>query len=458
LVDDVEASGNLGYHEGKWRIAGDEAISEVKAALKIQVVGINHRDAPLMVRERVALTPDQIERAYARRQQMAGQEGLVILSTCNRTEFYVAGDVPLDTILAFWESLVLVPREEFVKALFWAEGPQAADHAMRVAAGIDSMVLGETQILGQVKAAYQMAQAVGAVGRLHRLFHYALRAGKRAHHETEIGRNALSVGHAVIELAKKVFGSLERKTALVIGAGEMGQLVARHLNTQSLARLYIANRSLARSESLARELGAQPLALPEVPTVIGQADVVVSCTTAPGMVVTREMVQSALEGRLNEFRFFFDLAVPRDIDPAIGRLSATIFLYDVDDVMRVVDANRAKRERAVAAVEQLIVEEVQAFQEEMGASEVAPVIRSLRNKAEAIRQAELKKAFSRLPSLTEEERAVVAATTRLMMNKWLNDPMVAMRRWSTDDQKQPYIQAVRELFRLGDDSEPAPVE
>ncbi len=421
--------------------------------MKIQVVGVNHRDAPVAVRERVAFGPEMLDKAYATRSSMRLEEGVVILSTCNRTELYVAGDVVLADILAWWERLADVPRGEFSDALFWYEDGEAAQHLMRVAAGIDSMVLGETQILGQVKEAYETAGAFHAVGRLHRLFQYAFRAGKRAHSETEIGRNALSLGYAVVELSKKVFGSVEDCHALVVGAGETGTLVARHLAAQHVGRLTIANRTVHRAEALAASLGASAIGLEGLAAAVQEADIVVSATSAPKPIITAPMAAKSLKTRSHKFQFFFDMAVPRDIDPEVASLGSTVFLYDIDDVTRVVDANLAKRQREVQKVERLILEEVVQFQHEMGASQVGTVIKSLREKAEAIRQQELDKALSRLPNLSAEEQAVVADATRLIMNKFLNDAMVSMRSWGSDDQKRSYVDAVRELFRLGEETD-----
>lgn len=420
--------------------------------MKVQVVGVNHKEAPLSVRERVAIAPHVLDDAYRGGDRIHHEEGMVVLSTCNRTEIYVAGDVELADVLTWWERLVGVNRGEFSDALYWQEGIEAARHLFGVAAGIDSMVLGETQILGQVKDAYQAAHEYGAVGQLHRLFQYALKAGKRAHSETQVGRNALSLGYAVVELAKKVFGTVEDRSALIMGAGETAQLVARHLSAQGLKSLTVANRTDAVATRLAREIGAVTVAWAQLELAIAQADIVVSCTSAPGFLVTRDMAARTLKGNPHQFRFFFDLAVPRDIDPAVADFSRSVFVYDIDDVTRVVDANLQKRRREVLKVDRIIQEEVVQFQDEMGAGQVGSVIRSLREKAEAIRQEELARAMARLPNLSEDERRVVADTTRLILNKFLNDAMVSMRSWGKDEQKgSSYIAAIRELFRLTDE-------
>lgn len=420
--------------------------------MKIQVVGVNHKEAPLSVRERVAIAPPVLVDAYQSRDRIRHEEGTVVLSTCNRTEIYVAGDVELADVLTWWERMVGVNRGEFSDALYWWEGMEAARHLFGVAAGIDSMVLGETQILGQVKDAYQIAQEYGVAGQLHRIFQYALKVGKRSHSETEVGRNALSLGYAVVELAKKVFGTVQDRSALIIGAGETAQLVARHLSAQGLKSLTILNRTDRLGARLAQEIGVLTVDWAQLESAMARADIVVSCTSAPGFLVTREMAARTLKRNPHQFRFFFDLAVPRDIDPTVADLSRSVFVYDIDDVTRVVDANLQKRRREVFKVDRIIQEEVVQFQDEVGAGQVGSVIRSLRDKAETIRQEELAKAMVRLPNLSEDERRVVADTTRLILNKFLNDAMVSMRSWGQDEQKgSSYIAAIRELFRLTDE-------
>ncbi|MCL5970981.1 MAG: glutamyl-tRNA reductase, partial [Firmicutes bacterium] len=244
--------------------------------MQIQVVGLNHQTAPLDVRERVSLTPDQVRKAYDQYGKVPELAGVTIVSTCNRTEFYVAGSVTLGEILAWWELLTGVDRGDFVDYLYWYQGEEAFRHLFRVAAGLDSMVLGETQILGQVKDAYRLADAYKAVGPLHRLFHYALRVGKRTHSETGISHNALSMGHAVVELAKKVFGDLAPLTALVVGSGEMGTLVGRHLAANSVARIVVANRTRANADQLARELKATAVDFEMLEEIMRQADIIVT--------------------------------------------------------------------------------------------------------------------------------------------------------------------------------------
>lgn len=420
--------------------------------MRIQVVGLNHQTAPLEVRERVSLTPDQVRQAYEQYGEVPEVAGVTIVSTCNRTEFYVAGSITLGEILAWWEVLTGVDRGDFVDYLYWYQDQEAYQHLFRVAAGLDSMVLGETQILGQVKDAYRLADAYKAVGPLHRLFHYALRVGKRTHSETGISHNALSMGHAVVELAKKVFGDLRPLTAFVVGSGEMGTLVGRHLAANGIEHIIVANRTRANADRLAQELKATAVDFDLLEENMRQADIIVTATSASRPVITQAMARRAFKGQTQRLRFLFDLAVPRDVEPQVAKLGSGIFLYDVDDLKGIVEANRLQRQKEAIKVERIIREEQAIFEEELGASNVGSVIRSLRDKAERIRKAELGKALNRLPDLTDRERAVVEDATRLMINKLLNDAMVSIRSWGNDDDKAVYIAAVRDLFRLTDDA------
>lgn len=419
--------------------------------MQIQVLGLNHQTAPVEIRERVSLGTDQIVEAYRNHRHDPRMSGVVVVSTCNRTELYVAGRATLADILSWWESLVGVPRGDFVDHLYWHSKTEAYAHLFRVAAGLDSMVLGETQILGQIKAAYQLAVEHQAVGPLHRLFQYASRVGKRAHAETGISQNALSVGHAVVELARKVFGDMAPLTALVIGAGETGSLVARHLSFSGVGNIMVTSRTVDHADRLAREVGGSGVGFDQLTPALRQADLIVSATSAPYPIITVDRAREAFKGQTQRLRFVFDLAVPRDVEPETARLGSGIFLYDVDDIDHIVEANQRQRQKEAIKVERIVQEECEAFEEELGASEVGPIIRSLREKTELIRQNELAKIMHRLPSLTPEQRAVVEEATRIMMNKFLNDPMVSMRRWGNDGAKTVYVDAIRDLFRLRED-------
>ena len=422
----------------------------------IQVIGINHKTAPLRIRAQLGLTPAQISQAYSRVNELRGQQGIVILSTCNRTEIYVAGNVGYATIVDWWGDIARVERREFSDALFWYSNTKAFEHLFRVATGLDSMVLGETQVLGQVKEAYELSQGFGAAGALHRFFQAALTVGKRAHAETAISHNALSMGHAVVELGRKVFGDLSRTQAVVIGAGEMGTLVSRYLASAHVGSLRIINRGRARGQVLADQVHGTYVPLNQLAQVLPSADIIVSCTHAPDFLITKQKMKEAIKGKGEHLRFLFDLSVPRNLDPDISRLGSGIFLYNIDDVNAVVEANLNQRQKEAVKVEKIIHEEVQKLSNDLAVSAVGPVIRQVREKAESIRVRELNKALARLDHLSENDKRIVAETTRLILNKFLNDAMVGMRSWATDTDKEEYIEVVRELFRLDHGTEESP--
>ncbi|MGC8488604.1 MAG: glutamyl-tRNA reductase [Clostridia bacterium] len=418
------------------------------------VLGVSHEAAPVAFRERIALIAERCD-AFYEAAPADGAEGMVVLSTCNRTEVYWSGSVDARSMTEAWARAVDISPDVLSEHTFLYGGPAAVAHLFRVAAGLDSMMYGETQILGQVKDAYQDAQRRGRVGPLHRVLLSALRVGKRAHSETAISENALSMGYAGVEVAKKVFGDLKPLTGLVVGAGEMGTLVARHLKGAGLGRLYVLNRTPERAQSLASELHGVAKPLNELPALLGGADLVVLSTSAPGLVVDHDGIRAGLKHRRGRPWLFLDLSVPRVVEPGVERLSESVFRFDVDDLRSVVDINRSRRERAAVAVEAIIREEAERLQRDLDVTEVAPLIRSLRQKVERIRQRELEEALRRLPHLSDQERAVVERTTELIINKILNDPMVSIRGWAQDPEGTVYLTALRDLFRLDEDPSPA---
>ncbi|MBX5467455.1 MAG: glutamyl-tRNA reductase [Firmicutes bacterium] len=416
--------------------------------MQFQVVGVSHHTAEVSLRERLSLGRDQVEAALAAWQAAFPDTPLVLVSTCNRTEWYTLAELDLEAIKAAWYSAAGIPPEPATavdRALYHFRGEAAARHLFRVAAGLDSMVLGESEILGQVKEAWLLAQARMPLGPLNRLFGAAVRLGKRARHETGIGRNALSWGHALVELAERVLGPLRGRRALVVGAGQMAELAGRHLKAAGVGQITVVNRTPQRGARLAEALGGRTAAWEALPQELFAHEVVVAATAAPEPVITRSGLRPP---RAGGHRFWFDLGVPRNIEAGIETAVPGLFLYHLDDVQGVVEANRRQREREAERVEDMIDEALAALREELGAAEAGPVIRLLRQKAERIRQEELARAFAKLPDLTAEQRAVVDQATRLILNKFLNDAMVSMREWGGDGAKLPYLEAVRELFRL----------
>jgi len=408
--------------------------------VKLVLVGTSHHLAPLELRERVAF-PRDAAAALARELAEAGLES-VCLSTCNRTELYLATDDP-DTAEAAAEARLAAVGD----ALYRLRDQAAALHLFRVAAGLDSMVPGEGEILGQVRTAYE----IGATGPfLDRLFRQALHAGRKARAQTAIGESPASVSSAAAALAEQVFGDLDGRTIVLLGAGKVSELAARNLLSRGARVAVVANRSTDRAESLAARLGAEPLSLERVGEVLREAEVVVSSTSAPGFVLRRDDVAGALRGRRGRPLLFVDLAVPRDLDPEIASLDGC-YLYDLDDLEAVVTETLAGRRREAERAEGIVAAEAARFREWQASLDVVPAIASLRARAEEIRAAELAKAEPRLGRLTEGERRTVESVTAQIVNKLLHLPTVRMKQAAAAADGVLYADAVRHLFGLGED-------
>lgn len=415
------------------------------------VVGLNHRTAPVEVREKVSFRAEQLSPIFASlRGRQALAEGLV-LSTCNRTEVYAVGpDYHPAVDAATW--LIAdgggLSAAELKGHLYTHRDEAAARHLFRVACGLDSMILGETQVLGQVKAAYQQAQEERTVGKLlHGLLAQALQVGKRAQTETEIGQNAVSVSYAAVELARKVFDGFHGRTILIVGAGKMSELTARHLRDAGADRVAVLNRTRARAQGLAAAFDGVAAGLDELPEWLAEADLVISSTGASGFLVTREMLAVAMQKRRHRPVFIVDIAVPRDVEAAAGSLDG-VFLYDIDDLQNVVQANLRERRREARKVERIVEEELQRFRAWRASLEVVPIIRSLRDKAASIQRTELEKAFARLPNLSVRDRQVIEALASGIVNKILNDPTLRLKEAAAGDLGALYAQAVSHLFNL----------
>jgi glutamyl-tRNA reductase len=410
------------------------------------LVGISHHRAPVELRERVALDPAAAA-ALARR--LAAETGeAVCLSTCNRTELYVAGDDPARAEADAEAALVgIAGVDELAPALYRLRDEAAALHLFRVAAGLDSMVPGEGEILGQVRAAYE-AGAAGPL--LDRAFRQALHAGKKVRTETAIAEAPASVSSAAAALAEQVFGDLSGCSILLVGAGKISELAARNLLSRGARIAVVANRSLDRAGGLAARLGGEAVALAQVEQELVRADVVVSSTGAPGFVLGREAVARALRARRGRPLFLFDLAVPRDLDPAIDSLDGC-YLYDIDDLEAVVSETLAGRRREAERAEAIVAEEAERFRAWQASLDVVPAIASLRARAEEIRAAELRKAEARLGRLSEDERSLVESITAQIVNKLLHLPTVRMKQAAAAADGVLYAETVRHLFGLGED-------
>lgn len=415
------------------------------------MIGLNYKTAPVEIREVLAVPAAEMPAALERLNGLALSES-VLLSTCNRTEVYAVGQDAQETFGELFQYLAELGRfpdpEGLRPYLYQKSGMDAVTHLFRVASGLDSMVIGETQILGQVRDCYRNSAQAGTVGKvLHQLFEQAIAVGKRAQTETRIGQNAVSVSYAAVELAKKVFRNLDGRRCMAIGAGETAKLTVRHLQASGVREIIIANRTLERAQSLAQEIDGIAVSMSALPQYLQQVDVVISSTGASSYVLTLPMVAEAVRHRRGRPIFLFDIAVPRDVDPGVGNLDG-VFLYDIDDLQAVVTANLQERAEEAKLVERIVSEEADRFKTWTASLEVVPTIRQLRDKVEAIRQRELERTFNRLPELTDRERAVIEAMSVSLVNKILNAPTQRLKGMADQGEADLAIETVARLFDL----------
>jgi glutamyl-tRNA reductase len=418
--------------------------------MKLALVGVSHHEAPVEVRERVAVDPDG---AAALARSLADGCEAVVLSTCNRTELYLAGesDAKLDErAVSSLVRLAGTDGPELTPVLYRLEDNGAALHLFRVAAGLDSLVPGEGEILGQVRSAYE----TGATGpMLERLFRHALHAGRKARVETAIGENPSSVPAAAAALAQQVFGDLSGRTVLIVGAGKMSELTARNLRSRGAEVVAVANRTLEHGEVLARQIGTRAITLAMIPELLGDADIVICSTSAPGFVIESASVGSTLRRRHGRPVLFIDLAVPRDVDPVLSGIDGC-FVYDVDDLEAVVEASLVGRRSEAVRAERLVAAEAERFREWQASLAVVPAITALRARAEAIRVAELAKAEGRLGRLPETDRTLVEVLTAQIVAKILHLPTIRMKEAAASTDGAACAEAVRHLFGLEEEGNP----
>lgn len=398
--------------------------------MTLLTLGINHRSASLDIREALAFSPEQLESAYAELITLDEVDEGVIVSTCNRTEFYLGVDHLTDDtvthVLAWWADFHGYPLASLEACVYQFRGEEAARHLMRVACGIDSMVLGEPQILGQVKSGYQSAQRFAALGStLDKLFQYAFATAKQVRSQTGIGENPVSVAYAAVHLAGRIFDDLSRSRALLIGAGETIDLVARHLKEAGIQGLIIANRTVSRAERLAAEVGGVAVGLDEVPQALSCADIVISSTASPLPVMGKGAVESALKARKHRPVFMVDIAVPRDIEPEVGDLE-DVFLYTVDDLNEIIDENLRSRETAAAKADTMINARVAEWQHERRERSAGELIRRHRRQAEALRQAAEAHALAQLDR-GDDPHEVIKRLSNQLTNKLLHGTTARLR-------------------------------
>lgn len=411
--------------------------------MHITLVGINHTTAPVAVRERFIFTSDELPAALPRFGGAA-----ILLSTCNRTEVYLASHHPIaaGSVIALLRELKDAP--DVSEEIFYHLAEQeAVRHLFRVAAGVESMVLGEAEILGQVRAAFSAATAAGTHNAvLSQLFHEAIRAGRRARSETEIGHHAVSVSSTAVALARQVLGDLSSRTVLVVSAGETGKLTARNLARNGASRLLVSNRRPERARALAAELGGEAVGFETLPAAMADADIVISSSAATEFLIGRDEVTRAVAQRNGRPLVLIDIAVPRDIDPAV-REFPQVHLYDIDDLQAVVEENRNSRRQELAKVEHVVDEGVARFAVWLRERGVVPTVAALRERADALREAELARTLKRAPELDAKQRAALEAMSTALVKKLLHDPITRLK--GTDGER--YVGTLRELFSLDDE-------
>jgi glutamyl-tRNA reductase len=426
---------------------------------RLFVAGLSHRTAPIAVREQLVVDEDKLREILAGLVERGTCAEVMILSTCNRIEVYGVAEVAGEARSTAFRQMTAQRGLELsaLEPLLYAkDGTEAVQHAFRVASSLDSMVLGEPQILGQVKDAFALAQSSRTVGPvLHSLMSQAFAVAKRVRSDTQVGRHAVSVSFAAVELARKIFDGLAGRSVLLVGAGEMGELAARHLQDFGTLPIYVTNRTASRAQELARDLAGTAVPFADLFSVLGQVDIVITSTAAPEPIVTARDVAAVLPARRGRPLFFIDIAVPRNVEAAVNDLD-DVFVYDVDDLRSVVEANLRERQREAQRAEALVEREVEKFAERLRSLEVVPTIVSLREKLEEIRTTELSRALSRLPGADEATRQALEALSQGIVNKVLHAPTVKLRDSSKSGHGHRWIEVISELFGLGGKGRGAP--
>ena len=420
-----------------------------KYRMQIHVAGVNHSTTPIEIREKLAVSNDRLPDALSLLRKYVSQ-GL-ILSTCNRIEIYsVAGSGgSSQPCMDFFGAWANVSDADLSSYVYCYQDEDAVSHLFRVASGLDSMIIGEFEILGQVKNSLEEASKAGMVEYpLRTLLHQALRVGRQVREKTGISKNALSVSSVAVELAAKAIGDLAKCKALVIGTGEAGRLVAKALKERGIARITTTSRSYEKASALAKTLGGISADIGSLGQELAGCDIAISCTGAPHFILDLKTIENVMSARSNRPLVIIDIAVPRDVDPEVRRLS-NIFLYYIDDFTHISDRNRKQRETEIQKAMEIIESEANRFSSRWQTMEVKPVISSLVGKAEAVRQAQLKLTLKKLRRLSIEERQSLEAMTKAIVQKILHDPIQRLKKDA--DERDDYIRLVAELFHLDRD-------
>ncbi len=424
---------------------------------KIINIGMNHETAPVALRECLAVESRNVQKALGLMRSLDVVREGFFLSTCNRVEALIVAQEAREAkraVVSLLSKIGNIPVDDFSSCLYTYENMDAVTHIFSVASSLDSMVIGEPQILGQIKEAYLQSTREKMSGViLNRLMHKAFHVAKRVRSETDICGAAVSISYAAVELARKIFHALEGKKVLLIGAGEMAELAARHLLTNGVSSMTVVNRTFERAVEVAEHFRASPVSFDEIEDQLLKADIVVSSTAASECIITRAMVKKVLRKRRNRPLFLIDIAVPRDVQPEVNKLN-NVYLYDIDDLKGVIEINKAQRQEAAVKAQRIVQEEVVKFEKWLKTLAVVPTIISLRNKAETIIQAEFGKSRSALDQLAPPQRQAIEVLIRSIVEKVLNDPILFLKGKAGRSTLNDYLDTTRKLFSLdeGDES------
>jgi glutamyl-tRNA reductase len=418
--------------------------------MNFQLIGVNHNSAPVEVRERLALPDSRLADACKRLTEQPGVEEGMILSTCNRVEVLARTVNGTADLRGFIGQFFQLDPAELDGYFYEYREQDMVRHVFRVTSSLDSMVVGEPQILGQVKEAYAVARAVGSVNsQLDSLLTRAFAVAKRVRTETAVGSSAVSVASVAVELAKKIFGSLQGKNVYLVGAGKMSELAARHLLAHGAASIFVANRTYDRAVQLARKFTGKAILFEQLYETCDRADIVITSTGAPFAIFRREHGELFLSRRRNRPMFFIDIAVPRDVDPEMNKLDG-IFVYDIDDLQQAVSAHVADRKKEAERAEAIVANEVERFQARLQTLEVVPTIVSLQDHLETIRQAEIDRVRGRLGELSPDQELAVDALTKGIINKIMHTPITTLKTAAREAEATTVVDLVRRLFNLQD--------
>ncbi|NNG01552.1 MAG: glutamyl-tRNA reductase [Desulfobacteraceae bacterium] len=418
---------------------------------EIILLGLNHTTAPVELRECLAFTTDDTERAVVQLADNPAVEEVVLFSTCNRIEVLLVAKDPgkaVELSKSFLSEFKQVPVNDFNIATYVHCGDEAVGHVFRVAASLDSMMLGEPQILGQIKEAYRTASEKRTSGViLNRLMHRAFFTAKRIRNETGIGDNAVSISYAAVQLGRKIFGTLENKAVLLLGAGEMAELAVEHLVRHHVGRVFVANRTFERGVTLAAKYKGQAIRFEEVKEHLSQVDIIISSTGATDFVIRRDDIKAVRRRRRNRSLFFIDIAVPRDIDPDINRLE-NAYVYDIDDLQGVIDENIEDRQREAVKAQRIVDEAVIRFRRWHDSLDVVPTIVALRDKVSGIAAVEVDKRIKSMDHLSAADHDAIRNMVNAMVNKILHDPTQFLKKGSCQGDKSIPLDITRKLFKL----------